>query len=61
MSTLPKYTMVKKMIKNLITMMFYLLEDNELLSEVNDFMIVKKKLMVVAINLLVCYISRNYF
>ena len=56
MSSLPKYAIVKRIIKNLTTMTFRSPQDNELLSKANDLTIVKEKLVMVAINSLVCYI-----
>ncbi len=48
--------MVKGIIKNMTTMTFHPLQDNEPLLEASDLAIVKEKLMVVATNLLVYYI-----
>ncbi len=56
MSSLPKYTMVKGTIKNLTTITFRPLQDDEPSSEASDLAIVKKKLVVVATNPLMCYI-----
>ena len=55
-SSLPKYAMVKKIIKNLTIMTFCPLQDNKPLLKASDLVIVKKKLMVVTTNPLVCYI-----
>ncbi len=56
MSSLPKYAMVKGIIKNLTMMTFRSPQDHEPLSEASDLAIVKEKLVVVATNPLVCYI-----
>ncbi len=56
MDSLSKYAMVKGMIKNLFTMTFRLPQDNEPLLEASDLVIVKKILVVVVTNPLVCYI-----
>ncbi len=56
MSSLPKYIMVKGIIKNLTMITFRPPQDDEPLSEASKLVIVKEKLVVVATNSLVCYI-----
>ncbi len=56
MSSLPKYGMIKRIIKNLTIMTFCPLQDNKPLSEASDLTIVKETLVVVMTNPLVCYI-----
>ncbi len=56
MGSLPKYVMVKRIIKNLTMVTFCSPQDDEPLSEASDLVIVKEKLVVVATNPLVCYI-----
>ncbi len=56
MSSLPKYAIVKGIIKNLTTMTFRPPQDDEPSSEASGLAIVKEKLVVVATNPWVCYI-----
>lgn len=48
--------MVKRIIKNLITIIFYSSQYSKLLLEVSDLIIVKEKLIIVIIHSLVYYI-----
>lgn len=54
MSNLLKYAMVKRIIQNLIKMIFYFLQNDKLLLKVNNLIIMKKKLVIFTINPLVC-------
>ncbi len=59
--SLPKYAMVKGIIKNLTIMTFHLPQNNKLLLEASDLVIVKEKLVVVMTNPLVCYIFSKVY
>lgn len=56
MYSLLKYTIIKEIIYILVTITFRILQDDKLLLKVSDFILVKKKLVVVVINSLVCYL-----
>ncbi len=60
-NSLPKYTRVKRIIQNLISMTFCSFQDNKPLSKRTDLIIVKEKLIMVAKNTFVSYIFSKVY